>query len=303
MSSDNWTDPVDPSAGTIVRADHITYALQNVQALKNGLVSDGSADSAIVHTHKTGTLRARPAPGNAGRLYIPTDLPIMLYDDGTEWVIPATGGHSVMTHYEEFAGSRPVSTDETTWSMTTNGQGGNVLAGDGTLTDTVWRVTTGTTDGSAVECRMVGNLEQNIDPRRIHLLVLRIATASPTNTSQNMSFGLRSENLNAPEQFIGLRKIDAANWFGVLRHGDADRSTADMSTTGASQFTAIFEYDGTEMKMYKDTFNAAGLITTFATTAEFPDIMLYGCCRCQNDGAAADSRAHIDTFLLHTARS
>src|SRR3989304_2332237 len=85
MSSDNWTVPVDPSAGVIVRADYITYALQNIQAIFNGLVGDASADALMLHRHKSGTYAARPAAGNAGRVYFATDIPAMYRDDGAAW--------------------------------------------------------------------------------------------------------------------------------------------------------------------------------------------------------------------------
>ena len=87
MSTDLWTPPVDPLAGAIVRSDYIIYSLQNIQALFNGLVGDASADVDIKHTHKSGTLAARPAASTAGRLYYATDIKVQFLDTGAAWVV------------------------------------------------------------------------------------------------------------------------------------------------------------------------------------------------------------------------
>lgn len=85
MSADDWTTPVDPAAGVISRADHITYVTQNIQALYNAIVGDAQATGEVLHQHKTGTLANRPAAGNVGRLYTATDLGVTFYDDGAVW--------------------------------------------------------------------------------------------------------------------------------------------------------------------------------------------------------------------------
>ena len=89
MSSDNWTVPVDPSAGVVVRSDYITYALQNIQALFNGLVGDASADALMLHSHKSGTNAVIAAlTPTLGRMALATDDPKCLWmGDGSAWVI------------------------------------------------------------------------------------------------------------------------------------------------------------------------------------------------------------------------
>src|SRR3972149_3577666 len=100
MSSDNWTVPVDPSAGVVVRSDYITYALQNIQALFNGLVGDASADALMLHSHKSGTNPAIAALTHV-RAYRNTNQSIAndvstaisfsgeRWDNDTMWVIGA----------------------------------------------------------------------------------------------------------------------------------------------------------------------------------------------------------------------
>lgn len=56
------------------------------------LVTVGDLSSQQVHRHKEGTLAARPAAGNAGRLYRATDINTVYWDDGTDWRLLSGGG-------------------------------------------------------------------------------------------------------------------------------------------------------------------------------------------------------------------
>lgn len=81
--ADVWTNPKTWGAEVATSADQNTYVRDNETALKNAL--EGDAGAALVHRHKSGTLAARPAAGQAGREYFATDVGRTYFDDGTVW--------------------------------------------------------------------------------------------------------------------------------------------------------------------------------------------------------------------------
>src|SRR3990172_8480440 len=87
MATDDWTAPTTRATNDVITAAIWNADLVNdLTALFNGLVGDASADALMLHRHKSGTLAARPAAGNAGRLYYATDTAITFLDNGTNWV-------------------------------------------------------------------------------------------------------------------------------------------------------------------------------------------------------------------------
>lgn len=300
MSSDDWTPPVDPVAGVISRSDYITYALQNVQALKNGLVGDSSADAAIMHQHKTGTLRARPAPGNGGRLYVPTDLPILLIDDGTEWVIPDHSGHSVMTECQEFSGVPPedIAPDRSAWIAAT-ASGGSVT-GSGGDDDTIWKLLSGTTSGGVAAVGPNSPANTDFLSSRKYIMVCRFKTDTPAGSNQQFQMGMQSTDGSTPTEAVFIRKVDAGNVFGVVRTASTDRIASDFGVDGGSIVTAIFEYDGTDIKIYKDTFNAGGLLGTLSATIPTAQMAVMARIIISSTNAR---EFHPDYFCLHMARA
>lgn len=82
---DDYHVGVERAAGYVVTAANWNEIQESILALFNGVVGDGSADGAMLHSHKTGTLASRPAAGTAGRLYTATDLGATFYDDGSVW--------------------------------------------------------------------------------------------------------------------------------------------------------------------------------------------------------------------------
>lgn len=85
--ADQYTTPKTYTAEVATSADRNTYERDNITALKNALDGDNSA-STLRHKHRSGTLAARPAAGNAGRVYIATDggSQRAFFDDGTVWL-------------------------------------------------------------------------------------------------------------------------------------------------------------------------------------------------------------------------
>lgn len=85
---DNWSgNPktwVD-GAPAVTAADFNVEIRDRFDALKAGLVGDASTDADIVQRIKMGTAAARPAAGEAGRLYYATDTKTWSIDNGTTW--------------------------------------------------------------------------------------------------------------------------------------------------------------------------------------------------------------------------
>ena len=52
MTTSLWTPPVDPVAGAIIRADYITYALQNIQAIYDAITSSSASVTPSTRTRK-----------------------------------------------------------------------------------------------------------------------------------------------------------------------------------------------------------------------------------------------------------
>lgn len=82
-----WTTPKTWATGELVTAAMMnTHVRDNEDALKGSLVGDGEAS--LIHRHASGTLGARPAAGNAGKLYVVTTAGVeeLFLDDGGEWL-------------------------------------------------------------------------------------------------------------------------------------------------------------------------------------------------------------------------
>lgn len=83
--ADVWTTPLTWTAGNLSVANLNQYVRDNMDALKQGLVGDASADADIKQSIKSGTLAARPAASQAGRLYTATNIFTQFEDNGTGW--------------------------------------------------------------------------------------------------------------------------------------------------------------------------------------------------------------------------
>jgi hypothetical protein len=84
MANDTWTPPSGPAAGTASLSEMQEQRTDNLYVAELVMEGDQSA-SGKVHRHKAGTLAARPAAGNAGRIYRASDTQQVFMDDGTNW--------------------------------------------------------------------------------------------------------------------------------------------------------------------------------------------------------------------------
>ena len=97
--------------------------------------------------------------------------------------------------------------------------------------------------------------------------MVRFKHLDVTAGTQMFYAGLYTDAVDAPDDAIYLRKV-SANVFATVRSAGVDRDTQDLGNDASSFNTYIVEYDGTNVKFYLDTWNAAGLKLT--TSASLP---------------------------------
>src|SRR6266576_5671655 len=95
---------LDPTAP--LDTDPAAQGASQIRTERADLIGWAGVEHALTGVHKflMGSVGSRPAPGNAGRLFINTDTGQIEYDDGTAWITPhanqvasATGGAVVLT--------------------------------------------------------------------------------------------------------------------------------------------------------------------------------------------------------------
>lgn len=293
-----WTTPRTWVTGEIVTASLMnTHVRDNLNSLLT--VVEGDTDATNQHRHQNGTLAARPAPGNAGRLYVPTDLPMLLLDDGAEWLIPSWSYDEVQTEWEECAHVVPDSADRSAWLATVSGSA--VVAGSGGANDTEWKLRTGTTNGSAARVNAGGSNNPNFLSSRKFVMYLRFkAVTNVANQKITVGLSTATDNPDTPTECVMVRKTDAGNLIAVIRSSSTDRMTQDLGVAGTSATDVIFEHDGTDIKVYLSSWNAAGLKGTLSSTLPTAQMDLFA--RVQNDGSAGEREMRLDTIGLHIAR-
>ncbi len=89
-ANDTWTALADFATNEVVTASKLNQQLRdNLNVLQLGLSGDGSGEAEGRHVHKTGTMAARPAAGNSGRIYFVTSgvqQGVGFIDNGTRWL-------------------------------------------------------------------------------------------------------------------------------------------------------------------------------------------------------------------------
>jgi hypothetical protein len=246
----------------------------------------------------SGTLRARPEPGTVGRTYYITDIGITLTDDGTEWVIPTAGGHKSSCLYNEFD-SQPPDTGARSWWYGVEAGTGQIL-GNEDSGETYWAFRTGTTSGGASRFSSIAEGNSGFDPTNLFLMVLKMVSGDPAVSGQDLHGGLSDPpDQNFPDDAVYLRKDNAGNWFAIIRSGSTNRLSVDLGSTSTAH--VIFEYDGTDLKIYKGTFNAAGLAAGGTLSANLPTAQLNMSFRISSsNNSQHEGQAHL--ALLHMAR-
>lgn len=265
MANDTWTGPSGPAAGTIILAEMQAQRTDNLFVIEQVIFNGDVSASGKVHRHKSGALVDRPTPGNAGRLYFPTDIGLQLVDDGTEWLIGQHFSQKCAHLDEDFI----LSADEQ-WKITNTGTGSVAqVVGHGGIVE----LSTGATSGS--NARLLNNTSNggSLDPGKIHLAFYILNFEDPAATSQHFIGGWLDAvptGATNPNDGIFLRKIDAGNVFGVCRIGNVE-TTVDLGSTMSAETLVIVERTATGVQFYVGTFNAAGKkgseITTNIPTA------------------------------------
>lgn len=231
MSADDWTIPVDPAAGAISRANYITYAMQNVQALYNAIVGDAQATNEVIHRHLTDTYANIPAAGEAGRRFYATDLCCELLDDGTSWLILPPPLEKCDYFYDDFVLS-PGGTDtaDARWRHTIDDATGAIGIVDDD--DSLCKIHTGTVANkrAVLSTRSGTNGHYAIGANRVPAIV-------EFKLKQNQTAGVKYVGLTSNIQAYGGDPTDglyfrqlggAVNWFAVSRSGGVDRTTGDV---------------------------------------------------------------------------
>lgn len=290
-----WTAP-----RTWVTGELVTAAIQNTHIRDNQLeiqaVAEGDTGATLEHRHKAGTLANRPTPGEAGRIYLATDVGLTLYDDGTEWLIgpplPQKGTHFFDDFHKDFTSDWGVALTGSAVVSMVAGVGGEVQLDTSTTANSNAKLLL-PTDGSLA----------TIDPGKAGLLIIRLVNAGAAATNQFQHDGLMDSvpsGNSKPANGIYIEKDDAGNFFGVCRASSAE-STQDLGTTGISKTLFIIERTGTGVKFYVDTLAAAGLQGSEITT-NVPSADLIIAHRISNKAAAASRAFKLDTFGIWMAR-
>lgn len=239
MSADDWTTPADPAAGAISRANHISYVMQNIQALYNAIVGDAQATEEVIHQHKTGTYANRPAAGYVGRLYTATDLGATFYDDGAVWHVASHIPAICDRHHEDFHLEHNATAGVTSyfggWRVVIGGAGGEasmpVAAGHSYL-----QIEGNTGAGGYCNLTPRGSAAQYIETAAAYNYPLVFETALRMNNNDQVDyhFGLMNAPSTAaspsPVDSIMFRIEDAGNVFTVTQDNGGGETTND---TGA----------------------------------------------------------------------
>ena len=296
--ADVWTAPSGPAAGVSSRAEMISQRTDNVDAMSRAIDGDVSA-STIKHRHKVGTLAARPTPGESGRIYLPSDISLMVHDDGTEWHIGQAFPTNCAHFFDEFALGVDANGD-LKWK--------NVIAAGGAIAqvDTHGGAVQFDTGGIAASTvRMISNTVGggDLNPAKIHLQFIILKSNHAANTIQNLIAGMvdtMPAGTTDPTDGIYLKKSSNGNWFGICRASSTE-TTQDMGGTFASETVVIIERTSTGVKFYRDTWNAGGLQGSEITT-NIPTATLLPGFRADNTGIASSRAITVNAYGLWSAR-
>lgn len=267
--ADDWTAPAQRANGEVVT--HTIWneqVMDNLTALKAASEGDAQATGEVLHYHKVGTLAAKPAPGNAGRTYLASDIGLWLLDDGTSW----HPDHHILTlceHWEDDLIAWANDTPETiNWGEATDGTGTvSIVSG---ATSRV-QLSTGATSGSNVWLRPRIDSENFFQVTADRLPALMVFQWDAIDDLANgTNFGgiidtFPAGNVN-PVNGLYIRKTGAGNLFAVSRKADAETAT-DLGVDGTSSPIIFIEVLATDVvKFYLNTYDAAADATHDDTT-------------------------------------
>lgn len=272
--ADNWTTPLDWTNGAVLTEAQLDEQVRdNETALFNALTADASADTAIWHGHKSGTLAARPAAAHAGRLYYATDLGVQFFDTGTRWDVIGVN-HRIAEHvFDDFTLAN-ISSFTTlpaglNWVPATTGSGAvSVNINKGAL-----QFQSGATLNSTVTMvDKILNANYLVSARTPMLYAARAATLNTTQMLSLLGLTEAGGSGGAPNG-IYFRRTDvgaAANWLGVCRAAGVETVTTLAFAGDANYhwFEAVIE-STSSVKFYIDGTQLTPTITAnIPTTAQ-----------------------------------
>lgn len=244
--ADNWTTPLDWSSGAVLTETQLDEQLRdNLTAVFNALTADASADSAIWHGHKSGTLASRPAAAHAGRTYLATDLGVTFTDFGTRWEIGTVHPRIAEHFFDEFMLSRAGSGTWTTnasgetlpWALNITGTGGFTTFGSPDRSRL--GMLTGTTSGSTATMGALAagtHYQMDLTSDRVPAFMYHRYATSAT-TDQTVLFGI-ADGGGATPNGVYWKRTDTGtpgNWRCITRAAGVETNT-DSGVAGDTNY-------------------------------------------------------------------
>jgi len=271
-----WTTPRTWVTGEIVIASHMnTHVRDNTDELKDTVQGDGGATLEL--RHLTGIFANRPAAGEAGRLYVSTDLAVTFIDDGSNWSVLSWNTRYVDRLFSDF--HAPGADDLSAsgwfggWRATAGGTVGTVSL---KLDDhSSVELLTGVGVGSLWHYTPGGNGSGHIRTSggSCYPLIFEAAINLPSDSVIDAHFGvvdsLHGGRPPTPNSSIMFRQQDAGNYYTVTRDNGGGETTND---SGVAPDTS--NYDVLRIEVYSASlvkFYINGTKTGTDHTTGIPD--------------------------------
>ncbi len=310
MSADDWTTPVDPSAGAISRANHISYVTQNIQALYNAIVGDAQATEEVIHQHKSGTYANRPAAAKVGRTYYATDLGATFIDDGAVWHVFSHIPAICDRHHDDFALEHNATITAPGWlggwGVVIGGAGGEARIPAGTGHSYI-QIEGNTGAGGYCNLTPRGSTTPYIEPDAAYNypLIFETALRMANNDQVDYHFGLTDAPSTArpaaPSSSMMFRVQDAANVFTVTQDNGGGETTNDTGAVPTKTNIGLFRMEVFSASLAHFTWWKGGLGGTKYTEvheAGIPSVNDLLPAFTVRTNAAADKRMYIDNVDL-----
>lgn len=275
--ADNWTTPFDWSSGAVLTETQLDEQVRdNLTAVFNALTADASADSAIWHGHKSGTLANRPAAAHANRLYYATDLGVQFLDTGSRWDIIGVNNRVCEHIFDEFGFSRAGSPFTTNaagelggWAISASG--GQFQMSGAKDYSFLQASVLGSASGNVVSMSNLSSgqhYQMDLASDRVPAIVYdRLRTLQTTN--QTLVFGIASSVGGLTPDGVYFKRTDTASagtWVGICRAAGVQSATTlttgvAVADTSYHDFEIVIE-SLTSVKFYVDGSQLTPTLTT-----------------------------------------
>ena len=265
--ADSW-NPLTPAAYTVnevVTASKLNQEITDrMTAIQLAMKGDGSTDSDMVHSHKSGTLANRPTAGTAGRLYTDTDMGVTFFDNGTFWSYLSHNSRLAEYYTSDFIGP---GTNALTgngyifgWSVAFASGNGSASYPEGP--QSVITMATSATNGGVIHFSPYGSGVGIFDTSGSPFpLVWGGVVEMDTLTNSDSHWGivnaLSSSRPAAPSSSVMFRRQDGGNIFAVSRDNGGSEQTTDTGIDPGLNSFDHYQFDinaaGTEIKFYINT--------------------------------------------------